>query len=131
MSVLLFPYNPRCTKDFSPRFLVFIREGCTPLHHGTNSKAYFERCRILSTYSGRILGHFSPPTIHITEPLVSAYIKYVFPPTRHTTSKDRSNPKLESHSVTERTPITIPNAVKIDLVLFAKTAPKDILRFSK
>ena len=47
-------------------------------------------------------------------------------------SKDRSNPEIRVPiSVTERTPITIPNAVKIDLVLFAKTAPKEILRFSK
>ena len=47
-------------------------------------------------------------------------------------SNDRSNPDMSVPiSVTERTPITIPSAVKIDLVLLAKTAPRDILRFSK
>jgi len=47
-------------------------------------------------------------------------------------SKDRSNPDIRVPiSVTDRTPITIPNAVNMDLVLFANTAVREILRFSK
>ena len=47
-------------------------------------------------------------------------------------SNDRSKPDISVPiSVTERTPITIPKAVKIDLVLFANTEDKDIFRFSK
>ena len=47
-------------------------------------------------------------------------------------SNERSSPDISVPiSVTERTPITIPRAVKIDLILFANIADKEIFKFSK
>tara|TARA_B110000196_G_scaffold306816_1_gene305803 strand:- start:1460 stop:1648 length:189 start_codon:yes stop_codon:yes gene_type:complete len=47
-------------------------------------------------------------------------------------SNDRSKPDISVPiRVTERTPITIPRAVKIDLILFSNTEDKEIFRFSK
>tara|TARA_B110000014_G_scaffold258702_1_gene245234 strand:+ start:1472 stop:1663 length:192 start_codon:yes stop_codon:yes gene_type:complete len=46
-------------------------------------------------------------------------------------SKDLSSPEIRVPiRVTDNTPIIIPKAVSIDLVLFAKIADKDILKFS-
>ena len=47
-------------------------------------------------------------------------------------SKERSNPEMSVPiSVTEKTPIIIPRAVSNDFTLFAKTAIKEIFKFSK
>ena len=47
-------------------------------------------------------------------------------------SKERSNPEMSVPiRVTEKTPIIIPRAVSSDLTLFAKTAIKEIFKFSK
>ena len=47
-------------------------------------------------------------------------------------SNDLSRPDMSVPiSVTDRTPIMIPKAVRIDRVLLANTEDKDILKFSK
>ena len=47
-------------------------------------------------------------------------------------SNDLSSPDINvPMSVTDKTPIIIPKAVRRERVLFAKTEDKDILRFSK
>ena len=47
-------------------------------------------------------------------------------------SNDLSKPDISVPiKVTDKTPITIPNAVKTDLSLLANTADREILKFSK
>ena len=90
--------------------------------NSSNTKSHFDLSFTLSTYSGRILGLFLT-SHHSISPNHSYRLTYKisFPSQDILLSNVLSRPEISVPiMVTDTTPIIIPSAVRIDLVLFTK-----------
>ena len=108
----------------------------TDVYHseiGATFLAYCDRSRMISACFKSMLGRFLI-SHHSLSPNHSNFLIYKtsFPKNSILFSKERSNPEISVPiNVTARIPITTPRAVKRERILLARTAVKEMWKFSK